>query len=181
MTTRVARRSARSDRPSRHRRWTPPGRPPRRRNRRRGAPRSALVRRLLALALLACAGLLAVRDHQRPAAEAAPAADAVQPAADPMIPLVLPVADATTVTVLEEGKLVDVYAAYDEQPPTLMLEGVRLIDVRATEDAGPAAQPPPAHIVIGITVNQRELVEDLLAARLIIATVSAVQFDTSSR
>lgn len=188
MATRVSRRPARSSRELRPRHMTRRRRSKGRRNRRRGAPRSAVVRRVLALVLVACAVLLALRDHQAasasagstPAGSAGSGGTAEQPA-ETLLPLVLEVADATTVTVLEEGQLVDVYAAYDEQPPALVLSGVRLLDVRAAGDTGAGSQPRPAHIVIGITMNQHELVESLLAAQLIVATVSAIHFDTSSR
>lgn len=187
MATRVSRRPARSSRELRPRHMARRRRSKGRRNRRRGAPRSAVVRRILALVLVACAVLLALRDHQAASASAGstPAGSAgsggtAEPA-ETLLPLVLEVADATTVTVLEEGQLVDVYAAYDEQPPALVLSGVRLLDVRAAGDTGAGSQPRPAHIVVGITMNQHELVETLLAARLIVATVSAVHFDIPSR
>lgn len=144
-----------------------------RRNRRRGAPRSLLFRRALALALAVCAALLAVRDRATTSAAPSPAAAQPAPAAR-VLPLVLAVDDAATVAVLRAGDLVDVYAAYDDQPPALAASALPLLEVSAPDQPDSISGARTAHVVVGITPDQVELVGILLAAQYIVATVSAV-------
>ena len=143
-------------------------------NRRRGAPRSAVVRRVLAVLLVACAIVIAVRDRPRAAPVAAQAAAASATSA--LIPVVLPISDAATVQVLEKGQRVDLYAAYGDVSPTLVASGVPLLRVDTPGDQISQNAAQPVHIVVGITPQQTKLVENLLAATTIVATVSAVHF-----
>lgn len=142
------------------------------RPRRRGAPQSVVVRRLLAVALAVCAVLLALRERSAPevaAAEPTSVEEAV-------IPLVLPIEDAAVVSVLRVGQRVDIYAAYGEEPPALAASGLELLGVGGGEDTDLQGGSQHSHVVVGITPAHTDLVEDLLAARSIVATVSAVHF-----
>lgn len=145
------------------------------RNRRRGAPRSLVVRRALAVLLAGCAALLILRPSV--AASPAPADAAVQQGPPAGIPLVLPLADPAFASVLTPGEQVDLYVAHGDQPPVLTLSGVHLLDIHGSD---PGITSTTSHssngtyIVVQITASMVGVVETLLAATHIVATVSAV-------
>lgn len=148
---------------------------PARRNRRRGAPRSLVVRRLLAVLLAGCAVLLALRPGT-----AAPAAGAARVEEQPAgIPLVLPLADSATASVLEAGQKVDLYAANGDSPPALTLTGVPLVDIQISESAltSPTSTGESGAYIVVHVMPSPGLIESLLAATSIVATVSAVDSD----
>lgn len=165
-----------SSRRSKHRRAH--ARRPVRRNRRRGAPRSLVVRRLIALMLAAGALLMVLRPGN--AAEPAPSTPAAVDEPRSGIPLVLPLADPAGASVLSPGQAVDLYVGLGDEPPTLLLSGVPLLDLH-TSDASPPGitshTSTGAYIVVEITDIHLGLVESLLAATTVVATVSAVDFD----
>lgn len=146
-------------------------------NRRRGAPRSVVVRRIAALVLAACAALLALRPS-----DPAPASEQITSAAAPApgsatngIPLVLPLADPALATVLKVGERVDIYAAYADSPPGLALPGALLLDIHTAETGSLAsAGATPIYVVVQITDTHQHLIENLLAATAIAATLSPV-------
>ncbi|MFV0533975.1 MAG: hypothetical protein ACK5MR_10010 [Cumulibacter sp.] len=149
-----------------------------RRNRRRGAPLSLTVRRLIAVALAGCAGLLALQP-----ALANPAGSGVDQQPDPPatgIPLVLPIADPASASVLRPGDNVDVYVALDDAPPKLTLSAVPLVDVQRSDSdltSTTSIYSTSTYIVVLITSGDTDLVASLLSAQMIIATVSAVDSD----
>lgn len=184
----TTRRSARAHSSSASRLSARSGRRPRRRpdrdrrsvrrNRRRGAPRSLVVRRVLAVLLAGCAALLVLRPSgAAPSATTEDIVEADQPAG---IPLVLPLADPASASVLTPGEHVDLYVAHGDEPPVLSLSGVQLVDVQTSESVinGTTGHGGSgAYIVIRITAGDLGSVESLLAASSIIATVSAVGSD----
>lgn len=159
--------------PPRHGARTVRRRPPRR-NRRRGAPRSVVVRRLAAVTLAAIAVVLAVSPGTATRPDASVAAqEQTQPAG---IPVVLPLADPATATVLTPGEPVDLYVAHGEQPPVLTLTGVELLDVRSVDSGFSSTVGPQSrtgYLVVLVPFGDAPVIENLLAATSIVATVSA--------
>ncbi|WP_134324970.1 hypothetical protein [Cumulibacter soli] len=150
-----------------------------RRNRRRGAPLSLTVRRLIAATLAGCAGLLALQ----PAFANPASSDDVQQQPDRPsagIPLVLPIADPASASVLRPGDYVDVYVAVDDAPPKLTLSAVPLVEVQRSDSnltSTTSIYGTATYIVVQITSDDTDLVASLLSAQMIIATVSAVDSD----
>lgn len=87
----------------------------------------------------------------------------------------LPLADPALATVLSVGERVDIYAAYADSLPTLVLPGALLLDIHTAESGSlTGAGATPIYVVVQITDTRQHLVENLLAATAIVATLSPV-------
>ncbi|WP_153506450.1 hypothetical protein [Cumulibacter manganitolerans] len=122
------------------------------------------------MALAATAVLLALREPPAPSADPAGRAPAVAEVAT--IPLVLAV-DPAYASVLRPGQRVDLYAATGDQPPALTAAGLALLDIRQPSAEGHDFAARPAWVVVGVPPGDTQLIGSLIAAEVIVATVSA--------